>query len=92
MHAVIKLKYIQLCYVRTVKDPALLMDSSLSPTLRPPGDGVENSLIYSISSFTSFTLTIPWYQGVTWYQFSFPAPKLYGSPKLGVLGSPVLEA
>ena len=58
----------------------------------PPGDGVENSLITSISSFTPFTPTIPWYQGGTWCQFSFPAPKLYGSPELGVRGSPVLEA
>ena len=64
-------------------------------SLQPPGDGVENSLIYSISSFTSFTPTIPWYQGGTWYQFSFrprAAPKLYGSPELGVLFSLVLEA
>ena len=32
------------------------------------------------------------HQSLAWYQFSFPAPKLYGSPELGVLFSPVLEA
>ena len=64
-------------------DPALIMDKFLSLILRPPGDGVENSLFYSISSFTSFTPTIP---GTIWYQFSFPAPKPKGSSELGVFG------
>ena len=65
------------------------MDTSFCPTLGPPGDGVEKALIYSISSFTSFTPTIPWCQGGTWHQFSFrlrAAPELYGSPELGVWG------
>ena len=60
----------------------------------PPRDGVEKALIYSISSFISFTPTIPWCQGGTWRQFSFrlrAAPKLYGSPELGVRSPPVLE-
>ena len=59
-----------------------------SPTLMPPGMGWETHQLISISSFTSFTPTIPWCQGGTWHQFSFrlrAAPKLYGSPELGVL-------
>ena len=57
-------------------------------TLMPLGEGVENYLIITISSFISFTPTIPWCQGGTWHQFSFrlrAAPELYGSPELGVL-------
>ena len=60
-----------------------------SPTLMPLGEGVENYLITTISSFISFTPTIPWCQGGTWHQFSFrlrAAPELYGSPELGVRG------
>ena len=60
-----------------------------SPTLMPLGEGVENYLITSISSYTSFTPTIPWCQDGTWHQFSFrlrAAPELYGSSELGVRG------
>ena len=60
-----------------------------SPTLMPPGMGWETHQLISISSFTSFTPTIPWCQGGTWHQFSFrprAAPELYGSPELGVRG------
>ena len=42
--------------------------------------------------FYSYYPLIP---GGTWHQFSFrprAAPELYGSPELGVRGSPVLEA
>ena len=54
----------------------------------PLGEGVGNYLFTSISSFHSFTPTIPWCQGGTWHQFSFrrkAAPELYGSSELGVL-------
>ena len=54
----------------------------------PWGWGGKLSKFLPISSFNSFTPTIPWCQGGTWHQFSFrrkAAPELYGSSELGVL-------
>ena len=57
-----------------------LMDTSFSPTLRPPRDGVGNSLITLSLPFTSFTTTImvPWM-----VSFLFPnlpaAMRLFGA-------------
>ena len=56
-----------------------------SPTLMPLGMGWEKHQLTSISSFTSFTPSNPGARMGLGISFSFPAPKLYGSPELGVL-------
>ena len=69
------------------KNPLILMAELLSCPLGM-GWTLPNYFYLFLYIFYSYC---PLVLGGSWCQFSFPAPKLYGSPELGVLFHPVLE-